>query len=137
MPAIFISHSNLDRAASDKIKGLLESFGYERIFLDFDKTTGIGAGENWERKLYDEINRCHAVILVLTSNWLNSKWCFVEFAQARSLGKMILPVACGPMDENSVIPEIQIVDAVNLDVHGLERLEMKLSSISEELARGF
>jgi WD40 repeat protein len=137
MPAIFISHSNLDRDASDKIKGLLEGFGYERIFLDFDKTTGIGAGENWERKLYDEINRCHAVILVLTSNWLNSKWCFVEFAQARALGKMILPVACGPMEKNSVISEIQVVDAVNLDAHGLERLEKKLSSISDELARGF
>src|ERR1700691_187687 len=137
MPAIFISHSNIDRDASDKIKGSLERLGYERIFLDFDKTTGIGAGDEWERRLYEEINRCHAVILVLTPNWVKSKWCFVEFAQARALGKIILPVICEPIGDERVLPEIQAVDAVNLDAKGLGALETKLLAISNELARGF
>ena len=75
MPAIFISHSSLDQKVSDDIKAALARLGFEQVFLDFDKETGIGAGENWERRLYEELSRCHAVILVLTPNWLASTWC--------------------------------------------------------------
>src|ERR1700733_6556967 len=125
MPAIFISYSNLDRGVSEDIKTSLGRLGFEQIFLDFDKTTGLGAGEHWERKLYEEINRSHAVVLVLTPNWMKSKWCFVEFAQARALGKVILPVICEPKGDERVLPEIQAVDAVNLDAKGLGALETK------------
>src|SRR5450631_941387 len=55
MPAIFISHSNLDRRASEELGAKLKGFGFEQVFLDFDKETGIGAGEDWEKRLYEEI----------------------------------------------------------------------------------
>jgi len=48
--------------------------------------------------------RCHAVILVLTPNWLNAKWCFAELQQARALGKVILPIICAPIGEHKVLP---------------------------------
>src|SRR5438309_9301857 len=85
MAAIFISHSRLDASEADDIKASLARLGFERVFLDFDKATGVGAGENWEKRLYEELSRCHAVILVLTPNWLASKWCFAELTQARAL----------------------------------------------------
>jgi WD40 repeat protein len=137
MPAIFISHSSEDRAATDRIKSALDSLNYEQIFLDYDTETGIGLGENWERRLYHEIKRCHVVILALTPNWIKSKWCFVEYAQARALGKEILPIICAPIDKNIVMPEIQAVDVANLDGPGLVILSKKLLEISGELARGF
>src|ERR1700730_6070594 len=55
MPAIFISHSSLDQKAADDIKAVLAGLGFDRVFLDFDKVTGIGAGENWEKRLHEEI----------------------------------------------------------------------------------
>jgi hypothetical protein len=84
LPAIFISHSSRDRAVADDIKSALARMGFERVFLDFDKDSGIGAGETWEKRLYEEVSRCHAVILVPTPNWLASTWCRVELAQARA-----------------------------------------------------
>ncbi len=137
MPAIFISHSSLDQQAADDIKGQLAQLGFEQVFLDFDKESGIGAGENWERRLYEELARCHAVILVLTPHWLASTWCRIELAQARALGKVILPVLCAPLGERFVLPEVQAVDFVDLNAGGMERLGQRLNAITSELARGF
>jgi hypothetical protein len=107
LPAIFISHSSVDRAESEQVKAALARLGFERVFLDFDKTTGIGVGDNWEKKLYEELSRSHAVLLLLTPAWLASKWCFVEFAQARALGKVVLPVLCAPIGGHLVLPEVR------------------------------
>jgi WD40 repeat protein len=137
VPAIFISHSNLDATDADEIKQALGRLGYERVFLDFDKQTGIGAGENWERRLYDELSRCHAVILVLTPNWLGSTWCRIELSHARALGKVILPIICEPIGDRYVLPEVQSVDMLNWREGGLERVEQRLRAITSELARGF
>ena len=65
MAAIFISHSSRDDALAREVRAWLAKDGYEQVFLDF----GIQAGENWERRLYEEIERCHAVVLILTPNW--------------------------------------------------------------------
>jgi formylglycine-generating enzyme required for sulfatase activity len=137
MPAIFISHSSLDPREADDIKASLMRLGFERVFLDFDKVTGIGAGEHWEKRLYEELSRCHAVILVLTPNWLDSKWCFAELTMARALGKIIIPVICKPMSKRLVLPDIQAVDLLDWSKGGLERLEQRLRAIESELARGF
>ena len=86
MPAIFISHSSRDQALANDITSSLKGLGYEEVFLDFDTETGIGAGEDWEKTLYQKLSRCHALILILTPNWLASTWCRIELAQARALG---------------------------------------------------
>jgi hypothetical protein len=137
MPAIFISHSSLDPQIADDIKTALDGLGFEQVFLDFDKATGIDAGENWEKRLYEELSRCHVVVLMLTPNWLASKWCFAELTQARALGKVILPIVCKPLGERVVLPEIQSVDLLDLNAGGLDKLERRLRAITNELARGF
>jgi hypothetical protein len=137
MPAIFISHSSLDQQIANDLKTALDQFGFEQVFLDFDKVSGIDAGENWERRLHEEVSRCHAVILVLTPNWLASKWCFAELTQARALGKVILPIVCKPLGERIVLPEIQSVDLLDWNAGGLDKLERRLRAITNELARGF
>ena len=52
MPAIFVSHSSKDPEISERVASWLGTLGYERVFLDFDKETGLGAGEQWEQRLY-------------------------------------------------------------------------------------
>jgi energy-coupling factor transporter ATP-binding protein EcfA2 len=137
VPAIFISHSNRDQKVADDITTSLKHLGFEEVFLDFDKDTGIGAGADWEKTLYEKLSRCHALLLVLTPNWLASTWCRIELAQARALGKVILPVICAPLGDQYVLPEVQAVDLLDWKSGGLERLEQRLRAIANELARGF
>lgn len=137
MPAIFISHSSIDQKITDDIVASLVHLRFDQIFLDYDPQTGIPAGDNWEKRLYEELSRCHAVILVLTHNWMASKWCFAEFTQARALGKVILPIICEPLGERVILPDIQAIDLADWNTGGLGRLEQRLRAITDELARGF
>src|SRR5262249_44019783 len=132
MAAIFISHSSRDGDLAAQFKSWLTDQGYENVFLDFDKHTGLRAGEQWERELYEQISRCHAVVLVLTPNWLASKWCFVEFTQARALGKIIFPVVLSPIGDQRVAPEIQGVDLKDWNADGQDYLRRRIREISEE-----
>jgi TPR repeat protein len=137
MAAIFVSHSSRDDALAEEVRVWLAKDGYEQIFLDFDKHTGLQAGENWERRLYEEIERCHAVILIFTPNWLQSKWCFVEFTQARALGKIIFPIILSPLGDTRIAPEIQGVDLRDWNVDGQDYLRRRLRQVTDEVARGF
>jgi hypothetical protein len=51
-------------------------------------------------------------VLVLTPNWLRSKWCFAELTQARALGEIVLPVICDAVPE-LILSEIQSVDLID------------------------
>jgi tetratricopeptide (TPR) repeat protein len=137
LAAIFISHSSRDNELAAQMKAWLDQQGYEQVFLDFDKHSGLQAGEHWERELYEKIARCHAVILILTPNWLDSKWCFVEFAQARALGKIIFPVVLSPLGGRHVAPEIQGVDLRDWNAEGQDYLRRRIHEVSDEAARGF
>jgi WD40 repeat protein len=128
MAAIFISHSNLDRHAAEDLQRLLRDVGFQEIFLDFDDRQGIPLGSDWERKLYYEIERCHALLVILTKNWLDSKWCFAEFTQARALGKLIYVVLEKPPgDETNIAKDIQVCDFITNREVGLRRLHDQLS----------
>ena len=137
MAAIFISHSSLDGQQADEIKAWLAQDGYEQVFLDFDKDSGLRAGEQWERQLYEEIQRSHAVLLVLTPNWLDSKWCFAEFTQARALGKTLFPLVLTPLGDRRVAPEIQGIDLKDWNADGEAYLRKRIKEVVAELAHGF
>jgi WD40 repeat protein len=137
MARVFVSHSSRDKKVAAEIKAWLASQGFDNVFLDIDKHAGIPPGANWERKLYREIDSSHAVVLILTPNWLDSKWCFVEFAQARALGKAIFPVIVAPGGEHFVAPDIQYLDLRSDRQGGLARLAHELTQIALNTQGGF
>jgi hypothetical protein len=135
---IFISHSGKDAEQAAKLMAWLGTIGFDRAFLDFDEHTGIAPGEDWERRLYRELERAQAVVLVLTRNWFASKWCFAEFTQARALGKAIFAVIVAPTGETSFVSsDIQHLDLTTNPVEGLRRLQQELQKIAFDAQGGF
>ena len=137
MARVFISHSSRDNEAATRIKTWLHERGFEAPFLDFDKHAGIPPGADWERTLYREIEQSEAVIIVQTPNWLESKWCFAEFTQARALGKPIFPLIETPNGDTLVSPDIQALDLRRDREGGLERLARELTRIALDAQGGF
>src|ERR1700730_3976909 len=137
MAAIFISYNSKDENIAGKIKDWLVGLGFERTYFACDVETGNQPGEQWEQRLYQELSRSHAIVIVLTRNWLDSKWCWAEMVLARTLGKTIIQVICSPEGDKMVLPQIQAVYLLDWNEAGLQRLEQGLRAISDELARGF
>ncbi len=134
---VFVSHSSRDEAQASVLFEWLKSEGFDDSFLDFDKHAGISPGADWERTLYREIAAAEAVILVMTSNWLESKWCFAEFTQARALGKAIFPLIETPTGERIIAADIQSLDLTVDRQGGLERLSAELAAIAQDAQHDF
>jgi TIR domain len=134
---VFISHSSRDNEAAARIKAWLQERGFETPFLDFDKHAGIPPGADWERTLYQQVERSEAVIIIQTPNWLESKWCFAEFTQARALGKPIFPIIETPTGGTLISPDIQALDLRSDREGGLERLASALTRIALDAQGGF
>lgn len=137
MACIFISHSSLDDDAADRMKAWLQSQGFDRAFLDFDKVAGIPPGSDWEKTLYRKIEQSQAVIIIQTPNWLASKWCFAEFTQARALGKAVFLVIESPTGDAQISSDIQTLNLLSDRAGGLERLSRELVRIALDAQGGF
>ena len=137
MARVFISHSSRDAGPARELFDWLKSQGFERGFLDIDTDHGIPPGAKWEQTLYEELERAEAVILLLTRNWFDSKWCFAEFAQARSRGKAIFPVIVSPDGDQYVGDDLQKVDLTKDRQNGLERLSNRLTEVALLSQSGF
>ncbi|QIO48709.1 TIR domain-containing protein (plasmid) [Rhizobium leguminosarum bv. trifolii] len=137
MARIFISHSSLDDEAAARMNTWLKSQGFETTFLDFDKTSGIAPGANWEKTLYREVEQSQAVIVIQTPSWLASKWCFAEFTQARALGKAIFLVIETPTGDSQISPDVQTLNLLSDREGGLERLSREITRIALDAQGGF
>ena len=137
MSHIFISHSSRDGEQAARLLEWLHTNGFTQTFLDFDKHAGLAPGSDWERALYREIAGAEAVLLILTKNWFDSKWCFAEFTQARALGKAIFPLIESPSGETFVSPDIQNLDLRSDREGGLARLATELTAVVLTARGGF
>ena len=137
MARIFVSHSSLDRAPAREIMDWLRSLGFDNTFLDIDERTGIRPGDKWEARLYEELAACSAVVLVVTPNWLASKWCFAEFVQARATGKAIFPIIFTPDGGQSFAGDLQRVDFSTDPEGGKRSLAQRLKDLALDVQSGF
>jgi formylglycine-generating enzyme required for sulfatase activity len=91
MPALFISHSHKDDAATSALESWLLANGFTEtdIFVDH---VSIAGGAKWRDELRTSAGACRVVVCLVTANWLVSNECFNEFRAAWYMGKRIIPL---------------------------------------------
>ena len=95
MHRIFLSHSSSNNREAKALKQWLVDQVPELandIFLDLDD---LQVGDDWADALQHSVNRCEAVVCLLSEAWMSSKECEGEFRMAEILGKQIL---CARLD---------------------------------------
>ena len=100
MSRIFISHSsanNANNATALALASWLDAKGWSDYFLDIDDQPGIAPGVRWMAALAGAVDRCEAVIFLVSPAWRDSKFCFAEFYQAKNLGQRIFGVIVAPI----------------------------------------
>jgi hypothetical protein len=105
--AVFVSYSSRDRALLDGLLAALRR-AHEQVWLDEE----LGGGETWWRAILEQIRGCEVFIVALSKNMLESKACQAELRYAQELGKAILPVQVGPLDNMRINPlaQMQVID---------------------------
>ncbi|MEQ9316834.1 MAG: TIR domain-containing protein, partial [Henriciella sp.] len=120
MSRIFISYSSTERNEALAIQRWLEDNGWDDdVFVDVDPQFGIAGGSSWREALRAASNRCEAILLLLSRNWLASKSCWSEFVLAEKHGKPIIPIKIDPNlpDPDDLPDELtnyQIIDKANI-----------------------
>ena len=109
MARVFISHASEDLALAGELHRWLVGHGHE-VFLDQDLRDGIAVGEEWEQRLHERLRWANAVVCVITSAYLASKWCTAEISLARSRGNRLLPVQAEPGVTQPLLKSIQHTD---------------------------
>lgn len=150
MSRIFLSHSSSNNAEALALASWLHAQGWDDYFLDISETRGIAPGERWMGALAGAVDRCEAVIFLVSPAWRDSKFCFAEFFQAKNLGKRIFgvivePIALSQLPEQ-MTAEWQVCDLTHGDdpvaftverVPLVPRTEVRFPGFAlEALARG-
>lgn len=137
MSTIFISHRSTDNAEAKELRAWLAGEGHSDLFLDLDPMDGIPGGVDWEQRLYRELRRCQALLIVLTPAWLESKWCSNELAIAREKGKAVFVARVKPCTGGPIIPSLQEVDLTTDRAAGLFKLARGLKEHGLDPAGAF
>ena len=92
MSKIFISHSSHDNAKALAVGEWLKENGWNDLFLDIEPAKGLSPGQRWQEALKVAVDRCEAVLFLISPMWRDSNWCLTEFFLAKQLGKRIFGV---------------------------------------------
>lgn len=88
---LFISYARVDQRFCTQLLDLLEAHEWW-----YDQR--LWAGEQWWQKIMEEIDKCDALLFLLSPDSLRSKWCMEEYKIAREQGKLIIPIQIEPCD---------------------------------------
>ncbi len=93
MADIFISYSSKDREKAEQLTELLASAGLS-VWID---QSGLDVSTSWSAEIVDAINNCHAFIVLLSTNSVESHNVIKEVSLASEKRKKILPLDLEPI----------------------------------------
>lgn len=103
MANVFISYSRKDIEAALRVRLKLQMQGVRGISLDIDPRYGLQAGTKWANALKQRVQSSKVVLVLLSTNWANSEYCWREYLWAKNVanGPMIIPLILENVDRGT------------------------------------
>jgi hypothetical protein len=92
---IFLSYRSTEADFALRLAADLKNAGVN-LWMD---RLDINPGDDWRKSLESAVYSCAALISVLSSSYVSSKYCQRELARADRLGRPIFPVLLGPVPD--------------------------------------
>lgn len=134
---VFLSFAQQDKANAEKLRNLLAHYLDARVFT----ADSLSVGENWRKRLKDEISRTDLYIILLSPHGFQSSYAMQELGAAWALKKPVLSISTDPQLVNKLPVEISDVQYVDLqefdDSKAIERIfEPYLNTLNAKTAKG-
>ena len=145
---IFISYSHLDSQLTNQLAGHLQTRQRLTNFFSWSDQM-IGAGDDWYVKIYNEIVSSNIILLLISKNFINSKFCYEkEMNWAMSLhdsGRaIVIPILLFPCKcdghafyKLQTIPDKAIDEWDNKDracISVVDSIEARIEQLSKQLS---
>jgi len=89
-----VSYAREDAALAQSVRDMLAGRGFN-VFLDTESMIG---GEDFVRRLTDELRTADAVVALLTPASAGSEWCQAEWYFAHARGAEVIPIRVGDVE---------------------------------------
>ena len=114
MKDYFISYTGTDEKHATWIAALLEENGYSVVIQAWD----FRPGDNFVSKINESLIGCKQLIIILSKNYLNSKWCEREWTaklaeQADGPERRVIPVKVEQIRLSGLLSPIVYIDIVD------------------------
>jgi hypothetical protein len=116
-PRIFISHAWEDKALVHQLEKALADAGAE-VWVDH---AGIRGGDNLPERINDALEWCNTLLLIWSKAAAGSRWVKLEWTNAISLEKLIIPCPLDKTPLPSILAYIAYIDFSNRE-QGLREL---------------
>lgn len=114
---IFLSYAHKDRAVVDKVKRHLReqvlSTVSDLVFLD--PQSEIQSGDNIREIIRSQMMAASKVVIVTSANSAQSQWVNYEAGMASALGKPVLVVGSGGLQQSQLLNLLGDAHAIMLD----------------------
>ena len=111
MTRVFLSYSHADRAFATCLAGALGERGLD-VWIDED---GIHGGARWSTSVQEGLDRCDALVLVVSPSSMASKHVEDEWQYVLDKDKPVVPVLHEHTDVHFQLGRIQRIDFVEQD----------------------
>ena len=114
MKDFFISYTGVDEHFATWTAELLESNNYSVTIQAWD----FRAGDNFVSKINEALTECRMLIIILSNNYLQSKWCEAEWTsklaeQTLLQERRIIPIRIESVDLKGLLSPIIYIDIVD------------------------
>jgi formylglycine-generating enzyme required for sulfatase activity len=104
---LFLSYSRADAETAFAIRRALEAAGHT-VWQDL---TAIKGGDEWIKSIEAGVERCYALVMVVSAAFEHSEWMQIEYLHAKRRGKPIIPLLVDKSEIPTLLLATQVIHA--------------------------